>query len=177
MTYRFEYIDKLSGPVSVSVFQVHNRLVVLFGDIHEKYKECKTCISPNCVNIVKFLFEFSQDVPIKTDIFIEEFYQHKLSSKNASKNTSKNTSKNGLKDKQEDKENESFIEDLRNKFKDCTCQNKKKCSEIKAPNVRFHSSDVRMAGSQYFEKRSFINCCMTLLRLVLKTNQRIIRMD
>src|SRR3990167_9655259 len=125
-------IERLLGPISMSIYQLNDRLIYLFGDLHVPTGPIEAGVYVTLENFFEYFFSNS---PIPCDLFLESY---------AFLNVPYNSSFNKYEDKfftdvKEDNVNE--LGKIIHKYADCLGKDKKRCHKF--GNVRFHNIDYR----------------------------------
>ena len=130
-------MDKIQGPVSLTEYfsTKYNKHIYLFGDVHVN---ASTCDDKNSVHIVDFLKDIINNAEI-TDVFIEA-----LVAKNPKKIIPRTRSEffESIRIPEITKKS-SYLDMVRNEFRNCLLFDKTKCKYIKNENARFHYIDIR----------------------------------
>ncbi len=63
-------IKKINGPNSLTVMELNDKLIFLFGDFHGRSSECTINLEGN-ISIIDFFELFSKNSPVCSDLFIE----------------------------------------------------------------------------------------------------------
>lgn len=119
---------KLSGPVSLTIYEYNNTKYIFFGDVHNKEKICDNCEKPECINIVSLFEEIAEksvELKIRTNFFLEDVYNPK----------------NNLGGNIYEHRGNDSLTDVMIKFNNCLKIDKTLCPY--APYVQFHYCNVR----------------------------------
>lgn len=117
--------DTILGPSTMTILNLNNKPIILFGDIHEKTK------TKNGVKLRDYLDYIFDHCPVTTDFFIEtiNFYD---------------TFRKQPFGYEDDEMGNIFV-----RFKDCLNKTKKKCPYT-PDKVRFHNIEYRRSHNQHY---------------------------
>jgi hypothetical protein len=123
-----QYINKISGPVSVFIFNYNQTLFYFFGDTHfSEANLCQPCHLSNCIDINTLLhlwFTYNNNHQIKTDFYIESSF-----------------TKDDYFNPKKVEPNQSHLPQLQYQLAPCLSTNKSQCPYL--PNVHIHYANIR----------------------------------